>query len=409
MLATSLVALVVQVLFQFIAGWYLSRAYVGDPAQAHAKMQAILSGPLHAFVAGFHYWGSLILILHSFLHLVAMLFAAWYRPPHHWRWIASLAIFGCAFLFQVTGNLLPFDKHGVQTAAVEGGIAAGMPMMGPQVAAIIMGGEPSFTENTLGAWYLAHRLLIPLALVLGVLGALIVQFGRRDVKENRILIWVPLLIPIALAMALPTPLGAAATADDYNRFGAQVSWYTWPLHGSLEAFSKLGPSLGWIGTGVVPGLFVAFLLSLPLISKRVAHSGIKIVFGVFMLFFLGAGLFFGGSFAPLTGTRDPILAQEPVKNPVDKTPAAPIDQLLASRGKEAFNAEGCAGCHGTDGKKAAGGPVLTNIYKEHSDVEWYVAFIKEPKSKKPGSTMPGFPNLGDEKLKAIAEFLRGPH
>lgn len=408
MLATSLVALVVQVLFQFIAGWYLSRAYVADPAVAHAKMQAILSGPLHAFVAGFHYWGSLILILHSFLHLAAMLFAAWYRPPHHWRWIASLAIFGCAFLFQVTGNLLPFDKHGVQTAAVEGGIAAGMPVMGPQVASIIMGGESSFTDATLGAWYLAHRLLIPLALVLGVLGALIVHFGRRDIRENRILIWVPLLVPIVLALTIATPLGAAATAEDYNKFGAQVSWYTWPLHGSLEAFSKLGPSLGWIGTGVVPGLFVGFLVLLPLISKKVAHSGVKIVFGVFLLFFVGTGLIFGGSFAPLTGTRDPIVAQAPPDNG-PKTTAVTIDAALAAKGREYFNNEGCAGCHGTDGKKAAGGPVLDNIHKEHSDIEWYVAFIKEPKSKKPGSTMPGFPDLGDEKLKAMAEFLRGPH
>ena len=369
-------------------------------------MELIQGGTPHAFISNFTYWGSAVLILHSFLHVVCLLLAGGYRPPHYLRWYGSLALFGCAYLFQVTGNLLPFDKHGVQSAAIEGGIAAGMPVLGTQVAEFLMGGgQAAFNEQTLGHWYLAHRLLLPFAFVLGAVGMFFIQYSRREVKENRLLAILPILIPVSLAIFIPGPLGSRASELDYNQYGALVSWYTWPLHGSLQAFNSIGSNLGWIGTGVIPGLFTAFLVILPFLSKRIADSGVRITFGAFMLYFLLVGIFFGGRFAPLTGTRDPIVGEEP------KTTlgALPIDAALAAKGRDFFNAEGCSGCHGTDGKKAQGGPALDNTYKIHTDSEWYIAFIKDPKSKKAGSTMPGFPNMAEEKLKGIAEYLRGPH
>jgi mono/diheme cytochrome c family protein len=371
LLATSAGALLIEFVLQTLAGWYLNRAYIPDPKHAHDTMQAILGATPHSQIAGFHYWGGAFFIVHSFLHLCLMLFTGWYRPPHHWRWIGAVAIFGCAMLFQLTGNLLPFDQHGVQTAAIESGIAASMPG-GQAIASLIMGGEPSFNANTLPTWYMAHRFLIPLALILGSIGAVATHYRRGDVKTY----WIP-----AALLALV-------------------------LHGSLEAFGKLGPSLGWIGTGLIPGLFAVFLIAAPMLSKRVANAGIQLGFVAFLVYFLAVGVAFGGGFAPLTGTRDPVVAvDEPSENP---NQVKPVDDVLAEKGRLAFNRVGCAGCHGTDGLKASGGPKLDQVHKEHSDAEWYIEFIKNPKSKKPTSTMPGYPNLSAEELSSIAEFLRKP-
>lgn len=402
-LTTSAVALGIEFVLQALAGWYLNRAYIPDPKLAHGTVETMLGASPHSQIAGFHYWGSTFFICHSFLHLCLMLFTGWYRPPHHWRWVAAIAFFVCAMLFQITGNLLPFDQHGVQTAAIEGGIAAAMPG-GAQVAPIIMGGESSVTANTLPTWYMAHRLLIPLALIIGVIGGVMTHWKLRDTKPVWIVSILWALVPLVIALAVARPLGAAATEADYNRYNALVSWYTWPLHGSLEAFNRLNPSLGWIGTAVLPTLFVLFLLAAPMLSKRLANAGVQIIFFVFLAYFLGVGIAFGGSFAPLTGTRDPANA---IVSPPDK-PVAAIDEALALRGKEIFNAESCAGCHGKDGLKASGGPKLDQVHKEHSDAEWYIEFIKNPKSKKPNSTMPGFPDMAEDKLKAMAEFLRRP-
>lgn len=403
-LSTSTAALFIQFLLQVGAGWYLNRAYIPDVKHAHSTMEAIMGAQPHAAIAGFHYWGSAFFITHSFIHLCLMMFSGWYRPPHHWRWIGSIAIFVCAMLFQITGNLLPFDQHGVQSAAIEGGIAAAMPG-GQEVAKLILGGETSVTANTLPTWYMAHRILIPLALILGSLGAIATHYRRGDTKT----LWIPAailaLVPLAIALVVQRPLGTGATELDFNRYNALVSWYTWPMHGSLQAFNQISPNLGWIGAGVIPPLFIGFLVTAPLLSKRLANAGIQIIFLVFLAYFLGTGIAFGGKFAPLTGTRDPISASvEP--NPPTDVPL--IDEALAEKGRQAFNSEGCSNCHGTDGLKATGGPKLDQVHKEHSDAEWYIEFIKNPKSKKPSSTMPGFPNLSEDKLKGMAEFLRKP-
>lgn len=402
-LSTSALALGIQFVVQALAGWYLNRAYIPDPKLAHGTLENILGASPHGQIAGFHYWGSAFFLCHSFLHLCLMLFTGWYRPPHHWRWIAAIAFFVCAMLFQITGNLLPFDQHGVQTAAIEGGIAASMPG-GQPIASIIMGGEPSVNPNTLPTWYLAHRLIIPFALLLGVIGGILTHLKLRDTKPLWPLSLLLAFIPLVIALTTARPLGTAATEADYNRYNALVSWYTWPLHGSLEAFNRLSPTMGWVGTAVLPTLFVLFLVAAPMLSKRVANAGVQIIFIVFLAYFIGVGVAFGGAFAPLTGTRDPAQA---VVTPPTKVPD-PIDTELAARGREVFNTESCAGCHGKDGLKNSGGPTLNQVHKEHSDAQWYIDFIKNPKSKKPNSTMPGYPDMEEDKLKAMAEFLRQP-
>jgi quinol-cytochrome oxidoreductase complex cytochrome b subunit len=403
-LNTSAAALFLEFALQVAAGIYLSRAYVGDPKHAHESMVRILSATPHSQISAFHYWGSAFMLAHSFLHVCIMLFSGAFRPPNQWRWFGALAFFLCAFLFQATGNLLPYDQHGVQTAAVEGGIAASVPM-GQSIAAIMLGGEPSVNSNTLGLWYMAHRLLIPIALLLGTMGSLAAILKRPSGKPVWALSAVLALIPLVLGLSFGSPLGTAATEADYNKFGAMVSWYTWPLHGSLEAFNKISPSLGWVGTAVVPTLFALFLLAAPFMSKRIANAGIQGTFIAFMVFFFGSALLFGGGFAPLTGTRDPVTAKA---EPPSTTPASPIDSTLAAKGRDLFNSEGCAGCHGTDGLKPSGGPKLDQVFKDHADAEWYIAFIKNPKSMKPSSTMPPYPDLTIDQLKAMAEFLRQP-
>ena len=404
-LATSEAALLLQFLLQVAAGLYLSRAYIADPKMAHRTMEAVLGSTPHAQIAAFHYWGGAFFIVHSLVHLICMAFAGAFRPPSHWRWNAAVAFFVCAMLFQITGNLLPFDQHGVQTAAVEGGIAASIPG-GQSVAKIMMGGEPAMNANTLSTWYFAHRILIPLAILLGTVAGISALFRRGESKPIWLVALVLALIPLAIAFGIPAPLGTAASPDDYNRYNAMVSWYTWPLHGSLEAFGRLDPGLTWIGTAAIPTLFVLFLLLAPLLSKRLATGGIQSIFLIFWLYFLVVAFLFGGKFAPLTGKRDPVVSAVP--ETTNNAPADPIDRALAERGRGAFNNLPCSGCHGTDGLKPSGGPKLDQVHKEHTDAEWYIEFIKNPKSKKPSSTMPGFPDIGEDNLKAIAEFLRSP-
>ena len=122
---------------------------------------------------------------------------------------------------------------------------------------------------------------------------------------------------------------------------------------------------------------------------------------------------FGGSPAPLTGTRDPLedaLPARQLNGPVVKTesPKEPVqDDVLATQGAEIF-ATACIGCHGKNLDGTASGPDIRKVFIRHPDVEYYVKFIKDPKSVKPSTMMPGFDDIPEPKLRALAEYLRFP-
>ncbi len=350
-----------------------------------------------AFLRGVHYWGSAIFILHSVIHLTAMLWAGRYRAADTSAWLASLAFFLGSLGFQITGNVLPFDKHGVQTAVVEAGIAGQTPLAGKISSQIMLGGD-SFSGSTLARWYLAHSELLPLAISVVLIWAALSQ--RKRLKYvTPWLAALPVAASILLAAVVAAPLGKGATPEDFESYNAIVSWYTWPLHGALTAFGNLGAS--WIGTALLPGLFVGFLATLPLTTKWLKPGPCKTIHGLFLGGFFACGVFFGGSFAPLTGNRDPKVG------PVTGQNSGPVDKAMAERGRTFFNKIECVDCHGIDGAKPDGAPNLSKEGLKHGDAEFYFKFIKNPKSVNPHSTMPSFPKLTNEELTILTEFLRG--
>jgi len=348
-----------------------------------------------------HYWGSAVLILHSLLHLGASVWMGRFRAPNALGFYAALLMVATAIGFQISGNILPFDKHGIQTAGVEAGISARAPIVGATVSQIMQGG-PALTDHTPALWYIAHRFLLPL-LALVALGLGITAWRRQSAKFNPLSL-VPLGAVILLGLFVKSPFGSAASPLDFSSYDARVSWYVWPLHGTMRMLDGVHSGWGWLGAMALPGAFALFLVALPFL-KRVPLGAARGVLGGFALILAVGALGFAGGFADLTGTRDPVAAVSNVK-PGEKV--APIDKALAERGRATFNKLACVGCHGQDGAKSQGGPVLTNEWQKHSDADFYFRYIKNPTSVQKDSTMPAYPDTSQADLAAIAEFLRSP-
>ncbi len=97
--------------------------------------------------------------------------------------------------------------------------------------------------------------------------------------------------------------------------------------------------------------------------------------------------------------------------------AATGEQLLAGNnietddpeviaGADLFGTVGCLNCHTYGNQGAPGpGPNLSAIGEAGRGEEYWVEWIRDPQSLKPGTTMPGFPNLTDEQLHQLAAFL----
>ncbi|MFY9234627.1 MAG: cytochrome b N-terminal domain-containing protein [Fimbriimonadaceae bacterium] len=398
MWAASAAAIVIQFVLQSVIGLGLQTIYVPNLAGAHPTVEEIRTGSLTALWQGVHYWGSQILILHCFLHLAMMVWSGRYK--YRLEFLGICLLFLSAFLFQVTGNALPMDRHDVQTVVIEAGIGRSMPVVGEWVGQMILQGD-RFNQDTLTTWFDAHRYLVVGLMVFGLIVFLAGRKGRGE-KGSLFAMLVPLVAVFVLAWLVKPPAGEQGVLADFDATNALVGWYTWPLHGALKAFSAISPSLGWVGAGVLPGLFAAFLAILVVMGSKFDVSKARIGFGAFVLVFLGAALLFGGRFAPLTGNQDPPKLAE-----VKRADIQPIDNALAAKGELLFANAPCAGCHGPKGAGGTG-PSLLTVFKKYPNADWYKRFIKNPASVKPGTVMPAFPDLSEADLSALAEFLRKP-
>jgi quinol-cytochrome oxidoreductase complex cytochrome b subunit len=403
-LATSTTGLIVLFTIQWIVGWVLHSHYTPTLVRAYRSVEAMHSHPVLAFVENWHFWGGALLIVFSFLHLAAMIWCGWYRPPHTYRWIAAILLFASALLLQITGNLLSMDRHAIQTTVVEAGIAGRVPAAGALASQMVLLGD-AFSQNTLQGWYWAHR-LVPILALIAILFTGVTQWMRRDFREYWVAALIPLVLSVGLATSIESPLGTRGTAADFTMYDALPGWYVWPMHGSLRMWESINPSLGWVGSAVVPGLFGLLLVSLPIFAKKFTDTAARMIFSGFVLYFGASAVIFGSAPANPFGDRESHFASQTPTVPTEK-PQVTIDPALFAKGRDAFN-QSCAGCHGTDGRNGKGGPPMDQVWSKHSDPDWYVRFIKNPGAVKPGSTMPGFPDLSADTLQALAEFLRSP-
>jgi mono/diheme cytochrome c family protein len=90
-------------------------------------------------------------------------------------------------------------------------------------------------------------------------------------------------------------------------------------------------------------------------------------------------------------------------------PVVPSSSPQASGPRGVFDVH-CSKCHAIDGSGRKGkGPDLSHVGSEPGrTAEWLAEHIRDPKSHKPTSTMPGFAGkLDDQQIKTLADYLAG--
>jgi quinol-cytochrome oxidoreductase complex cytochrome b subunit/cytochrome c2 len=395
-------ALAAVVLVEMVVGYYLNTGYRAPPEAAREWIEHVRSDPVKSVFQNLHYWASAWIIGHAFLHVAFLLLSGAYARTARAPWMGALLIFASGFALQVTGNLLPFDRHDVQTAVIEGSVASRVPVAGESAAAFMLAGD-RFGQQTLEAWHRYHLwLLVPIGL-----GALLCLFGwgKERVKARAasvVMGLLPLLAVGALSVLVSSPSGESATVSDYAAFDARPSWYTWPLHGALNMFNALSEGLGWLGTVLLPGLLGLLLLLAPWVGEK-RDKLVRTLFVLLLLPFGLAAAFYGGSPAPVTGEQD-----LPGDAGTRASSSIPIDDQKAAAGQELASSF-CTPCHGEKLTGTVAAPSLMDVYKRHADAGWYIGFLKDPGNYKPGTTMPSFKNrLSEDQLAQLAEFLRKP-
>jgi quinol-cytochrome oxidoreductase complex cytochrome b subunit len=129
------------------------------------ELQFVVSNGV--FLRNMHRWAAHAMVLVVFLHLLRVFFHRAFRPPREFNWVVGTVLLILTLLLSYTGYLLPWDQLAFWAVSVGTNMAKAMPVLGPRVRFLLLGGN-IVGENALLRFYVLHCVFLPLALVLGI-------------------------------------------------------------------------------------------------------------------------------------------------------------------------------------------------------------------------------------------------
>lgn len=361
--------------FEVISGSLLLLVYSPSVASAWGSVYYLNEViELGWFVRGSHRiaaYGSVIL---GGLWVSRMILVASYRRGRAIAYWLALGIVGVIAALGITGNILPWDQRGYWAAVVETTIAGSLPVIGPTVRRMVVGGL-EIGNATLTRIHALHVVILPGLLVgLGMLRSRLlsarlveetpseISAESHRVNDRCLFGSMALLLVVGIVWwnhgyTLDAP--ADVSSEDYP---ARPEWYFLPLYRLLRVFE--GQEL--LATAVIPSLVIVGFLSLPLLDRILPAKLARIGATTFLLTSI---TFFAilYSQAIAKDLRDPAFhrarfkADELSRRAIllasrDGIPGEGAAYLLkqdpSTRGAEIF-AKKCLGCHNLDGVKTA--------------------------------------------------------
>jgi mono/diheme cytochrome c family protein len=184
-------------------------------------------------------------------------------------------------------------------------------------------------------------------------------------------------------------------------FVPRPDWYFYFLFYLLRVFKW--PESVFLGTVGVPTIALMLLIGLPFLDRRRARKPsqrpVAMVAGVLTIL----------SMAILTwkgATAKEALASEVVQSVPDWIKAEKLPPS-AFPGAHLFATAGCTACHTYNGAGGSnlGAPDLTTIGLRNLGIATQIKHLQNPSSVTPGSPMPSFASLGNDRLRQLAIFL----
>jgi ubiquinol-cytochrome c reductase cytochrome b subunit len=155
---------------ELITGTLLMTVYSPSEAAAWGSVQYFETESVWGgFIRGVHHYTSHMMLVVILLHGLSVIVTAGYRRPKEFTYWTGLVLAGLVLALAVSGNPLPWDQKGYWAYQIETGIAGTMPVIGPALKTMLVGGN-EFGNLTLTRLYTLHVVVLPvLALLLLVI------------------------------------------------------------------------------------------------------------------------------------------------------------------------------------------------------------------------------------------------
>jgi len=173
-------------LLQGITGMLLSVYYVPTPDHAYDSITFIMTGVQFGWlIRGLHHWGSSLLILTAFIHLLRVFFYGAYKYPREITWFTGVILFIGSLGMGFTGYLLPWNQRSYWATTVGTEIAGTVPVVGDFILRVLRGGT-DLSALTLSRFFSMHIWILPAVIIAAVCTHLylVIRLGISNIPER---------------------------------------------------------------------------------------------------------------------------------------------------------------------------------------------------------------------------------
>jgi quinol-cytochrome oxidoreductase complex cytochrome b subunit len=170
-------------LLQGVTGILLSIYYIPSPDHAYDSIQYIMTGVSFGWlIRGIHHWGSSLMVVVVFLHMLRTFFYGAYKYPREFTWVTGVLLLIATLGMGFTGYLLPWNQRAYWATTVGTSIAETVPWIGPFINQVLRGGT-DLSAVTLARFFSAHIWWLPaiIALVIGIHLYMVIRLGISHV------------------------------------------------------------------------------------------------------------------------------------------------------------------------------------------------------------------------------------
>jgi menaquinol-cytochrome c reductase cytochrome b/c subunit len=192
-------------------------------------------------------------------------------------------------------------------------------------------------------------------------------------------------------------------------FVPRPDWYFYFLFYLLRVFKW--PETVVIGTVGLPTVLLIILIAVPFIDtrteRRLSRRPVAIIASILVVLSMGVLTYKGAT------AKEPLASENLALVPKWAATEGFAGNQQAVAGAKLFAVAGCLNCHTYNGAGGTnlGAPDLSAEGAKNKGIAFQIAHLKCPACENPGSPMPSFAGLGDDRLKQIAAFLeasKGP-
>lgn len=254
--------------FQIITGILLTFYYVPSPDLAFESVRHITEDVRFGFmIRGIHRWGSNLMVIALFLHIIRVVFTRAYRAPRELNWMIGVFLLLTTLTFAFTGYSLIYNQLSYWATTVGTNFFKAVPAVGPVILNFLRGGE-NVNANTLTRFFMLHIGFLPPVMTLLIFLHILVlrlhgvaELEGHEGEEKyafypshfyKVIIATLFLLTVmsSLSVIFPPGIGAPATPD-VTPMHIKPEWYFFPVYRWL----KLVPLNVGI-YGIVAGLIV---------------------------------------------------------------------------------------------------------------------------------------------------------